>query len=134
MSEYTSIELSQRLAELGFKGEHEWWWVIDASPVNAVIRDIYVQANNIQAECPAFTFTEIWAVLPTELQDDYGLMLYKVADGTTWANYEYSYGDGYRVLENSHFSHKSPVEAAGLLLEWAIINKHVVCEEVDGGT
>jgi hypothetical protein len=123
MTEHTSKDLSKRLANKGFRGEHKNVWVIDGDQYSSHgIGEIADEGNTIGCETiPAYTFTEIWGALPYQLVDaDPGmpgidrLELYKYPDVTVGK---------YGILAS--VAQPNPAEAAGLLLEWLIDNGHI---------
>ncbi|MHC4616469.1 MAG: hypothetical protein ACYTEQ_01815 [Planctomycetota bacterium] len=65
--EHTSLELSKRLHEKGFRGEHFCSWMISCVDKQPFCGD---NENSVAHEriCPTYTFTEIWPTLTTEQQ------------------------------------------------------------------
>jgi hypothetical protein len=146
--EHTSLELSKRLYDKGFRGEHvsNWEGWEKFTEVVVVHEDT---VSNWTAICPAYTFTELWGVLPYEIEvdtlgndlysDDYG-EFYKMLC-PLW-EHPYGYMGKTRAAYAAQgmepnivgFSHESPAEAAGLLLEWLIDEGHMKCEHGKGLT
>ena len=119
MKKHTSQELSQRLHDKGFRGEHEQEHMLLSSGKYMLV----IAKDEWPDTIPAYTFTELWGVLPQVLDKPlctYYLTLHKVHQGTI-ALYEHPTIGHLWKRE----PHESPAEAVGLLLEWLIDNNHV---------
>lgn len=151
INEFTSYELSKRLHELGFKGEHGYvWdrnkelWRIEQSDDKHNILAKLVNGDGCWLICsdpnckehdgsaiPAYTFTELWAVLPEGINvnhSSYHIHLTKGAldlDGKVCVSYTQF------DLQKEEFKYayscdaSSRAEAAGLMVEWLIKEKYL---------
>jgi len=121
MSEYTSLELSKRLYEKGFRGEHKKVWIkTDGEWIKV---DSEIGYGMFKGAIPAYTFTEIWLALPKEIEHEGKLLYIRITCGRKGMFIEYSTPDP--LGGEVYFSHASPAEVVGLLLEWCIDNGHV---------
>jgi hypothetical protein len=86
MSEHTSLALSKRLQELGYKGEHENDWVsiegslredgYDSEPlIMPRLSDMMPHANGFIIIAPAYTFTELWRDLTIDQRCDFTICM-----------------------------------------------------------
>ena len=114
MKEHTSLELSKRLHDKGFRGEHKYGWITKHYKEG---HGEIVEAENFLITFPAYTFTELWGVLLREIviktkgyEYRRTLDVYKYSD----TGMELKYHQAVKVV------HESPTEAVGLLLEWLI--------------
>jgi hypothetical protein len=132
--EHTSLELSKRLHEKGFRREHKRIWLqVGVFPDKFRLYKGN-QLDYTDGDYPAYTFTELWGRVPDYIfqqyamcQGHYDLRVSKTPEGLTRASY---YDCGERMtLEPDDFEHESPAEALGLLVEWLIDNGHM---EVEG--
>lgn len=127
-NEHTSYELSKSLHELGFKGEHKNVYV-----TNSVWkRDQEIKTLEsirhlpyYEVLFPAYTFSELWAVLPLLLENYFMLGMGKEWDTKTNIQYIDREGDCHTTLGGAEFSHESPAEAAGLMVAWLIENGYL---------
>jgi hypothetical protein len=124
--EHTSRELSQRLKDKGFRGEHKSVWVshpnvFGGKPFVITVNHYHDNPDkDLIVLCPAWTFNELWGVLPEWIKETWSLILLKEhSDGKTVAGYE----SRVNLMQHS-FRHESPTEAVGLLLEWLIDEGH----------
>jgi len=122
MNEHTSQGLSERLRDKGFRGEHEIVWI---KTDGEWIRCNAVLASMFRGAIPAYTFSELWAVMPSIIPTEYGdieLDMYKEGNsGPTICVY-------WDVIEHTQEStfirHESPAEAIGEMLIWLIENNY----------
>lgn len=113
MKEHTSKELSQRLKDKGFGAEHKSNWEKWEDFYEIVGED---ETSMWDVACPAYTFTELWAVVPNEIS--YGDLEILKCCGKTLVQYS-------RGPATTRQEHESPAEALGLLVEWLIDNGHL---------
>jgi hypothetical protein len=129
----TSYEISKRLHELGFgnvKCKYYWQipkWSTDGSAHNLIDADHYeiIRGEDFPDYIPAYTFEEIWGVLPDNIKDDDGEMGVRALIRNGKLNIiGYIYPDS--DMEWIHWiaTAESPAEAAAMLLVWLIENKH----------
>jgi hypothetical protein len=114
--EHTSLELSKRLHEKGFRGEHKQVWFEGKTQWHMGIKSAWRDPR--YKSIPAYTFTELWGVLPKWVK------LHKFRHSSV-ARFLYG-GVGH------NFEHESPAEAIGLLLEWLIGEGHYQCDTREG--
>lgn len=115
--EHTSRELSQQLHDAGFRGEHKKVWGDRTSLYSKFDYD----------GTPAYTFTEIWGVLPATHPEQFAFkfLMHPFPD---LSEAGYLQPEPWTIIKS--WRGKSPAEAAGLLLLWLIQEGHV---EVNGG-
>jgi hypothetical protein len=114
--EHTSRELSQRLKDKRFRGEHTHYYCRETLMQDGV------DYCHGYPKIPAYTFNELWGVLPDEIKGDYEIALTK-DDVRTYVCYE-ECSHGEIVSSTETFAHESPTEAIGILLEWLIDKGH----------
>ena len=136
--EHTSYELSKRLHDKGFRAQHKHKHAIPKGTHHkpAVIRieqtswmEYY---KSFDLDIPAYTFTDLWNVLPDTLIHDEEfvfLCCQKVHENTGLMSCA-----SYLKLDGIHngqpsFRKTSPAEAVGLLVEWLLDNGHKVKSE-----
>ena len=124
MNEHTSQELSQRLHDKGFGGEHEYVWgrcfgLYDAAQYLTLNDKKAIAGYDYREVIPAYTFTEIWGVLPERI-DTY-ILASKKSKGEMFIGYLNPIMRSWKHW----FCTESPAEAVGLLVEWLIDNNHV---------
>jgi hypothetical protein len=142
MKEHTSLELSKRLHEKGFRGEHEsaWkeadsqCWEDPSEYIPIITRNLFPDwgMNYI----PAYTFTELWAVVPYMLHIDgqgYELLIAKDISLSDGPLSEAIYRLNGEEQELVNVAHESPTEALGLLVEWLIDEGRIQCDKEDEG-
>lgn len=125
--EHTSQALSQRLLDKGFRAEHTHYYVImNDGGLNPTAAMPWVEAQNY-SDCKwlyAYTFTELWGVVPERWFKKSGDMYYwqMKTDQHQRCCIEVRHSQG--ALKEV-FKSKSPAEALGLLVEWLIDNGYV---------
>jgi hypothetical protein len=120
----STYETSKALDDLGFRGESEWHYITD-TPTPALVKGGLYRMGKL-ISIPAYSFSEVWAALPYKIKA-YSLNISKTGDGSTVTSYESQF-----LAHSTEYDpcliatmHKSPTEAACLLLIWAIENGHV---------
>jgi hypothetical protein len=128
MNEHTSLELSRRLHEKGFRAEHDKVWVHHWSKdsMQWSLCDID-EDDKVNEQIPAYTFTELWGVFPLKIYTD-DTPFYLIIDRAVRKLPVMSVG--YKDINYEHygsdvFNHESPTEALGLLVEWLIDEGHI---------
>ena len=119
MNEHTSKELSQRLYDKGYRGEHTHLWA-DHSEFGEGWILVPCGETDGMPFIPAWTFSEILRELPSHI-DKFDLFTRKGDNGLCIVFYAWM-GNLNEVLFIE--SHASPAEAIGLLLEWLIDEGH----------
>jgi hypothetical protein len=127
MKEHISRELAQRLWDKGFRAGHGRIWVLSTNHTRGDDWGIIKNEEDRKLKCfdahiPAYTFTELWGVLPDELRLDGNEMNILVMGKDKADTCLYYRG----AAGHSGQAHESPAEAAGLLVEWLIDNGYEV--------
>jgi len=123
-----SLESSKRLKELGWEGKREFVYVIMDDGLPSPAQSIEVSESFRYSYCKrvsAPTFEELWAALPEKIQFDeaYGFLdMWKVYYTKEIQQAVICYKNTSQMF--SIFKHKSPTEAAALLLIWVLENGH----------
>jgi hypothetical protein len=118
----TSLELSQRLKELGVPQESEFYWKQATSTrsektnFERIPTKWYV--HNSRGECSAFLASELMEMMPRIIYDDKGLVLIAHEDGTYGADFD----NGEKRWDRIPQEAPTPQEALGLMLEYLITN------------
>jgi hypothetical protein len=118
MTEHISKELAQRLWDKGFRGTHYCLWMESCVDGKPFVGD---PENSVAHKrlFPAYTFTELTNIIPLGIGNKQWW----------WAKYDVMpkrFVTGYGNINGSQWSHESPAEAAGLLVEWLIDNGYEV--------
>jgi hypothetical protein len=112
----TSLELSKRLKEREYEGEHDYRWIFVFSKDWELFYKRDVNETAWESGIPAYQFHEIWAALPVEAGK-----YHKILEPHRIAYY----GDDRVGTLKGIIVDKSPTEAAGKMLEWCIDNGYV---------
>jgi len=127
MTEHTSYDLSKRLHEVGFRGEHTHVWVHHWNyKTEDMIWTLHPidEDDKVNDQIPCYTFTELWSVLPAKVNDHW-LEIHKGIHGEN--DLDYFDNDDNPRTNNPMVA--SIAECAGLMLEWLITEGHVQCDK-----
>jgi len=141
--EHTSKELSERLWNKGFRAEHGHEYRIftkqlpTSSLPDHVLREVdddNDEHGSYYESIPAYTFSELWAVVPYMLHinnQSYELLMAKDISLSNGPLNEAMYRRTGGESELVNIGHKSPAEALGLMVEWLIDNGHMEASNED---
>lgn len=84
LQEYTSLELSKRLHDKGFRGEHDCEWVEHYDHKKGIIWDLFGidETDTVNVKIPAYTFTALWGVLNEENRENFVTIMLDMEDIT----------------------------------------------------
>jgi hypothetical protein len=127
----TSLDLSKRLHEKGFKAEHEYVW-IEHYEGGKTIWSVFMTdpLDIVNKSIPAFQFHELFEVVPEDIEHEDGRWSGLNMGKSMTGNFVATYLHPSTFVKNQAYGKASPVEALGLLVEWLIDNGHL---EVNGG-
>lgn len=134
MTEHTSKDLSQRLYDRGFRAEHGHEYRIftkqlpTSSLPDHVLREVdddNDEHGSYYESIPAYTFTELWAVVPVLIDINEDTFYLTLSKGIKWNNAMYARWFTPEMEALTEQIAESPAEALGLLVEWLIDNGHI---------
>jgi hypothetical protein len=121
----TSYELSKKLAEIGFKREHDQYFAWNSEEGDVLHRN-YFEHNRARYEYPSYDLETILEALPKEIERDNGFNIglrFWWADGASWIGYQNF--SGFIITVDANQSESLADTAARLLIllhEKGIIN------------